>query len=94
MIIGVGAYMLAVVAMHTQPPLLISRRNAEILTGLPWRRVIDHALRNGIPVGRVGRARVVRADLMLAALELESEVAAASDPANAVRAALGLRRRA
>lgn len=81
-------------------PLVVGPKNAEAATGWPWRWVRDTARALGVPFIGHGRKLGVRADLFLAAL---SRVAPAdvtadgaielSDPAEAVRRALGKRRR-
>jgi len=76
--------------------------NAEAVTGLPWRRVRDHARELGVPMVRLGKALLVPADALVAALgermaHADSPTVAASeapplDPAAAVRERLGVRR--
>jgi hypothetical protein len=85
-------------------PILIGPKNAEAVTGTPWRHVRDHAALMGVRLLRIGRKYVVRADEYLAALDRAAANAskdapgtcatAPSDPAAAVRDLLGVRLRA
>lgn len=81
-------------------PLLIGPGNALAAVGAPWRWVRDTARELGVRFVGAGKKRFVPAAEFLAALErggrtvedLET-LAVASDPAEAVRRALGLTRR-
>ncbi|GMV19944.1 MAG: hypothetical protein AMXMBFR56_81680 [Polyangiaceae bacterium] len=73
----------------------IGPQNSEILTGLPWRRVRDLALRLGVRRVRCGRATLVPMSEFRAALDaanLPATEQTASDPAAEVRRALGRRK--
>jgi len=74
----------------------IGPQNSELLTGLPWRRVRDLALRLGVRRVQCGRATLVPVVAFRAALDAANAPAAEVpiDPAEEVRAALGRRRRA
>lgn len=72
--------------------------NATALTGLPWRRVRDIAIQLGVRRVRCGRAQLVPLDEFRRALEraraAEEACGSEPDPAETVRSALGVRRRA
>lgn len=73
----------------------IGPQNSELLTGLPWRRVRDLALRLGVRRVQCGRATLVPVAEFRAALDaanLPATVEVPSDPADEVRRALGRRR--
>jgi hypothetical protein len=82
-------------------PIIIGPKNAEAATGWPWRWVRDTARALGVPVIGYGKKLGVRADLFIAALERVGPGAVApdgtldlgDDAAEAVRRALGKRRR-
>ncbi len=95
-------------AKRTEPkvktlPVLLGPANSEAATGFPYRWVRDTAARLGVPFVGAFRKRAVRADLFVAALEKNSIVddelqdekpaIVSADPAAAVRAMLGVRRR-
>lgn len=88
-------------------PVLIGPRNCEACTGLPWRSVRDNARAMGVPVLLVGRKAAVPAAALLAALERQDVTGdserdappalpsiAPTDPAQHIRATLGLRLKA
>jgi len=86
-------------------PLLVGPRNAEAVTGFPWRWCRDRAVALRVPFLGAGQKRALRADLFIAALERsgvtppESDTASPAvvdcgDPAATVRAMLGKRRAA
>jgi hypothetical protein len=81
----------------TVAPLLLGPKNCEQMTGLPWRHVRDHARELGVEPVRVGRKLVVPAARFLEALESSNATStlhsddAPTDPAEALRARLGLR---
>jgi hypothetical protein len=81
-------------------PLVVGPKNSEAATGWPWRWVRDTARALGVPIIGHGRKLGVRADQFLAALERldQADVTPGgtielTDPAEAVRRALGKRRR-
>ncbi|MCC6653450.1 MAG: hypothetical protein IT348_20030 [Candidatus Eisenbacteria bacterium] len=79
----------------TEHALYIGPQNSELLTGLPWRRVRDLALRLGVRRVQCGRATLVPVAAFRAVIDAANMPAAeASDPADEVRRALGRRRAA
>jgi hypothetical protein len=50
-------------------PVAIGPKNAEVMAGVPWRWIIDHADELGIEFITVGAKRVVMADELRRALE-------------------------
>lgn len=81
-------------------PLILGPKNTELVTGWPYRWVIEKAILLGVPVIGIGKKRGVRADLFVAALERNQEVQpekepeqrpldVVADPAALVRASLG-----
>lgn len=75
-------------------PLLLGPKNCELMTGLPWRFVRDHARELGIAPLKVGKKLCVPADAFMRALQgvtvVESDAVELADPAAALRARLGL----
>lgn len=51
-----------------QPTLIIGPKNAEQLTGWPWRHVRDHARRLGVPILTLGRKHGIDAKAFFAAV--------------------------
>jgi hypothetical protein len=84
-------------------PILIAPGNALAATGLSWRWCRDFAAAHGVRFVGAGRKRALVASEFLAALEqsaqicadrTEGDAAPIADPAAAIRASLGKRRRA
>jgi hypothetical protein len=69
------------VARVVSYPLIIGPKNAEAVTGFPWRWCRDTARRLCVPFIGHGRKQGVRADLFLAALESD-EVKASDEERN------------
>jgi hypothetical protein len=81
----------------TGPVLFIGPRNAETVIGAPYRWVRDTAARLGVRSVRQGRKSLIPAEAFRAALEAEvvalsTTAPTATDPAEAIRRSLGMRR--
>ncbi len=79
-------------------PVMVSQRTSLQVLGIPGTSWPDWVRSLGIPHRRIGQLTLVRIDDALAALGPESTVAApapeaSADPAEAIRSALGLKRR-
>jgi hypothetical protein len=55
--------------MTKEQPIIISTKNAEAVTGWPWRQVRDYARKMGVPVFKMGRKHGVDAKAFLAAIK-------------------------
>jgi len=78
-------------------PGIIGPENCEAFTGVPKHQWNERVRESGVPYRRLGHLVLVRAEDALRAFGPEAvkpSAASPSDPAEAVRSALGLRRRA
>jgi hypothetical protein len=80
---------------HQHQPAITTARNALATFGVPWVTLARWAAELGVPIGRHGKKRYVVTRRLLEALDARAArpELASGDPVEAVRAALGVRRR-